>query len=141
MWGDEMDHPVPACPVCAGPLTAVRLACDHCQVTVDGRFALPLASLSGELAVFAERFLRARGNLKAMERVTDLSYQALRARLDEVVAALGGEVEERRPSPGEAVLERLRAGEISAGEALALLRGESPPAPDQTDKEGDDVES
>lgn len=132
-----MDHPVPSCPVCAGPLIAVRLACDHCQLTVDGRFSLPLASLSGELGVFAERFIRARGNLKALERLTDLSYQALRARLDELVTALGGEVEERRPSPGEAVLERLRSGEISAGEALALLRG-SPAGPDDSLDKGDE---
>ncbi len=120
-----MDHPVPSCPVCAGPLTAVRLYCDSCQVSVEGHFRVPFAELTPELATFAERFIRARGNLKALERITDLSYPGLRSRLDELVLALGGEVEERRPSPGEAVLERLRSGEISAGEALALLRGDA----------------
>ncbi len=119
-----MDHSVPSCPTCGGPLTAVRLTCDSCQVSVEGRFRVPFADLTPELAAFAERFIRARGNLKALERITDLSYPGLRSRLDELVVALGGEVEERRPSPGEAVLERLRSGEISAADALALLRGD-----------------
>lgn len=131
-----MDHPVPSCPVCSGPLTAVRLTCASCQISVEGRFRVPFADLTPELAGFAERFIRARGNLKALERITDLSYPALRSRLDELVVALGGEVEERPPSPGEAVLERLRSGEISAAEALALLRGD-PLVPTDGSTEGD----
>lgn len=120
-----MDPNVPVCPVCTSPMSVKRLECAHCGTALEGRFSTPFAGLSPELISFAERFIRARGNLKEMERGTGLSYPGLRSRLDDLVQALGGEVSPQEPSPGEAVLDRLRAGEISAQDAIALLRGES----------------
>lgn len=131
-----MDPFVPVCPVCGSAMVVRRLECARCGVTVEGRFRTAFEGLAPELVDFAERFIRARGNLKELERATGLSYPTLRSRLDDLVSAMGGDAEPREPSPAEAVLERLRAGEITAKDAIALLRGE--PIEGPTTQKGDD---
>jgi len=134
-----MDPMIPNCPVCGQTMDIRRLECSHCGVTVEGHFRSAFGGLAPDLADFAERFIKARGNLKELERATGLSYPTLRTRLDDLVQAMGGDVSERQaPSLAENVLERLRAGEISAQEAVGLLRGEEHGEAETKDGEEDE---
>ncbi len=141
------------CPACGAPLEVRRLQCPACATAVEGRFpASPFAALAADQLGFLEVFLRARGNLREVERVLGLSYPTVRARLDALLEALGlhgdggdaaeevardaggrpagrasaGEGGDGAPIPSDArrrVLRALERGEISAAEAAALLRG------------------
>lgn len=120
-----------ACPVCGEALAVTRLWCPACDTTVEGRFqGGPLAGLSRDQLAFVLTFVRCEGKLNRMERELGLSYPTIRARLHDIIRALGYEpgAEERPPiSPAErrAVLDRLDAGEIGADEALRILNGET----------------
>ena len=114
-----------------------RLECPACETAVEGRFPpAPYAALPPEQASFLEVFLRARGNLREVERVLGLSYPTVRGRLDGVLEALGfadgsgGAGPEPAPAgaePGDGqrreTLEALRRGEITAAEAVVRIRG------------------
>ena len=83
--------------------------------------------LTPEQQHFVEVFLLARGNIKEVERVLGISYPTVRNRLDAVLEAMGHKVErdgnEAAVSSRRAdVLARLDRGEISAAEAIKLLR-------------------
>ncbi|MFX6969214.1 DUF2089 family protein, partial [Acinetobacter baumannii] len=66
-------------------------------------------------------FVKARGNLKEVERILGVSYPTVRARLDALLKALGYEAAEEGEDRLE-VLEALRRGEISVEEAVARLK-------------------
>ncbi|HXF81306.1 MAG TPA: DUF2089 domain-containing protein [bacterium] len=115
------------CPVCSADLEVVRLQCSSCGTAVEGHFDLSKFSrLNPDQLAFLELFLRARGNIKEVERELGLSYPTVRARLDALLAALGYAVEpERRAETARRrreVLDALDAGTISAEEALRMLR-------------------
>jgi hypothetical protein len=97
----------------------VRLPEKH--VTIEGEFALPeLARLSLEDQVFVTAFLRSHGSIKEMEQVFGVSYPTIKARLNRIAGQL--QFVDTNPSPSRAdVLERLKAGEITAGEAIRAL--------------------
>lgn len=116
------------CPACGGELSITRLSCGGCETEVTGRFAATVFDrLSPGSLAFAEAFLRARGNVKEMERELGVPYAAVRSRLDEVIAELGFESRGEAPAslPGDGgrrgVLERLERGEIEAGAAVSML--------------------
>ncbi|GAB5603391.1 hypothetical protein FJNA_19170 [Thermus sp. FJN-A] len=116
-------RPVPVrCPACEGPLAVKALFCPACGTEVHGRFALnEFALLPREHLDFLRLFVKARGNLKEVERVLGVSYPTVRARLDALLKALGYEGEEAGEERLQ-VLEALRRGEISVEEAVARLR-------------------
>jgi hypothetical protein len=135
-----MPHDVIAtCPVCSGELTITRLHCRSCGTALEGEFGVGrFGRLSREQLDLLEGFLRARGNLKELERELGISYPTVRGRVDALVRALGlGEGEPRIPlddfaaeedeeepaARRRAILERLARREISAEEAAAALRG------------------
>lgn len=137
-----MPHDVIAtCPVCSGELTITRLHCRSCGTALEGEFGVGrFGRLSREQLDLLESFLRARGNLKELERELGISYPTVRGRIDALVRALGlGEGDPRIPTddfadqePAEepaarrrAILERLARQEITAEEAAAALRGSS----------------
>lgn len=114
------------CPVCGGPVEVVRVRCERCDVSVDGHFRLlEFNLLSPQHLELLRMFVRTRGNLKEMGRIVGVSYPTIRARFEELLAALGYEA---APDPGavaeerQAVLSALERGEITAGEAAARLR-------------------
>lgn len=98
----------------------VRLADDG--VAIEGAFELPrLAQLPAEDQVFVAAFVRSHGSIKEMEQVFGVSYPTIKARLNRIAGSL--ELVERvEPDTrrGE-VLDRLKRGEITADEAVALL--------------------
>jgi hypothetical protein len=116
------------CPVCGQELTVTRLSCRACDTTIEGHFSLGrLAQLSPEQVAFVETFVRCGGKITRVEKELGISYPTVRARLDDVILALG-----YRPSPEEPitdqerkrVLDDLAAGRISSEEAVELLRAD-----------------
>lgn len=132
---------ISTCPVCEGELLISRLHCRSCGTALEGEFGVGrFGRLSREQLSLLESFLRARGNLKEMERELGISYPTVRARVDALVRALGlsdGEtpvdqeeagtsvVPQTTPDASERrrqILERLSRGEIDAAAAAVELR-------------------
>ncbi len=112
------------CPTCGQSLEIRELACPACATVVRGRWSTsPFSRLSPDQQAFLALFVRSRGNLSEVERALGVSYPTVRAKLEEVIAAL----EEPEPAPRpqatrSEILERVARGELSPAEALALLR-------------------
>jgi hypothetical protein len=136
---------IATCPVCEGELQVTRLRCTTCGTAIEGEFSVGrFGRLSREQMYLLESFLRARGNLRDMERELGISYPTVRNRVEQLVRALGladdsSPAPEPVPAdPAEAghrrgVLERLARHEINAEQAAAELKaGPSEPAePDE----------
>lgn len=118
------------CPICQGTLHVTRLHCRECDTVVEGHFALGrLYQLSPEQLEFAETFIRCEGKITRVEQEIGMSYPAVRARLTDVIRALGYEVGDSTPKgisedTRRAILSDLQAGTLTADEALQMLRGE-----------------
>ncbi len=106
------------------------LHCRYCDTSVEGRFSVcNFCRLQEEQKNFVEIFLKARGNIKEVERELDISYPTVRKRLEEIVRDLGYQIEppvdeEERAEKRREILARLDEGEIDAAEALKALREE-----------------
>jgi len=122
-------YPVPGqCPVCGEATEVTRVYCRHCDTAVEGHFSLGrFHRLTAEQLQFAETFIRCEGKITRVEQDMGLSYPAVRARLNDLIRALGYDV---APEPGgvspeerQRILEDLAEGKISSEEAVDLLRG------------------
>lgn len=125
-----MNSVIGRCPICQDTLHVTSLHCRNCDTTVSGHFSLGrLYQLTSEQLMFVELFVRCEGKINRVEQEMGMSYPAVRARLTEVIEAMGYEVGEPEPEPAiseearQRVLAELSAGNISADEALHLLRG------------------
>ncbi|MBN1889841.1 MAG: DUF2089 domain-containing protein [Thermoflexales bacterium] len=117
------------CPVCHQQTEVTRLYCRQCDTTIEGHFALGrFYELSPDQLALAEMFIRCEGKINRVGEELGLSYPAVRARLNELIRALGYEVGEESPAIFEeerkAVLADLAQGKITSEEAVARLRGE-----------------
>jgi len=135
-----MPHDViSTCPVCSGELAVTRLHCRSCGTTLEGDFSVGrFGRLSREQLALLESFLRARGNLREMERELGLSYPTIRSRVEALVRALGfgpraeadadeaGTDAAADPAASAAtrqeILERLARHELSAEDAADAIR-------------------
>ncbi len=126
-----MNPVIGQCPICGNTLHVTRLNCRNCDTTIDGHFTLGrLYQLSPEQLEFVEIFMRCEGKINRVEQEIGLSYPAVRARLNDVIRALGYEVGDSQ-TPARAIPEEVRrdilndlqTGRFSAEEALQLLRG------------------
>jgi hypothetical protein len=130
------------CPSCDGDLAVSRLKCPDCAITIDGDFAMPaLLKLTPAQIDFVEVFVKNRGIIREVERELGVSYPTVRARLDDVIRALGypGKATNDDTPDGAAprrrnVLADLKAGKLSPEEALAALNQNSTEQ-DSTEKE------
>ena len=135
---------ISTCPVCEGELLITRLHCRSCGTALEGEFGVGrFGRMSREQMSLLESFLRARGNLKEMERELGISYPTVRARVDALVRSLGlgdgtdvaDEANEADPDASadaeptvdaaaerRQILERLARGEIDAATAAAEIR-------------------
>lgn len=128
-----MNPVIGQCPICGSTLHVTRLNCRNCDTSIDGHFTLGrLYQLSSEQLDFVEIFLRCEGKINRVEQEIGLSYPAVRARLTDVIRALGYEVGDPTPSSRTLseetrrdILNELQNGKISAEEALQILRGDS----------------
>jgi len=113
------------CPSCSGKLVVTELCCSECKTTIKGSFDLPVfASLSGEDEKFLKIFLAARGSIKEVEKRLNISYPTVKARLDALLNKLGlGSLQAEAKKSRLAIVEQLERGEITAQQAIALLKG------------------
>lgn len=125
-----MNPVIGQCPICQDTLHVTRLQCRNCDTALEGHFTLGrLYQLSPEQLRFVEIFLKCEGKINRVEQEIGLSYPAVRARLTDVVHAMGYELGESEPEPisnetRQQVLADLSAGHLSADEALQILRGD-----------------
>lgn len=112
------------CPVCHKPLHITKLHCPACGTSIEGDFqAERLLALTPEQRGFVLSFLRNRGNIREMEKELGISYPTVRARLDQILAALGLESNPGKEKPArKEVLEMLAQGEITQEQALDMLK-------------------
>jgi hypothetical protein len=103
------------------PLVVERVRLAAKDIAVEGSFELPqLARLDAADQVFVAAFVRSHGSIKEMERVFGVSYPTIKARLNRIAARLEFVDTDPRPSQDD-VIARLRAGELSAEDAIAEL--------------------
>jgi hypothetical protein len=141
------------CPFCSAAITTIKqYTCNSCGTTFDGHFGLretahPLTRLSWAQLDFVLAFVRCEGKLNRLEAELGVSYPTVRSRLNEVITALGGEPEieaetaapqpagepaslppageqSGAPHPRKQILDDLAAGNLSAEEAMKLLRSQ-----------------
>lgn len=117
------------CPVCSSKLLVKKLQCSKCSTVIENDFELSKFDYltTGQLE-FVEVFLKSRGNIKDVEKALGVSYPTVRAKLDEVLTALGYRTEKQEVKEGESqnkdVLDALEKGDISPEEAIKLLNKE-----------------
>lgn len=116
------------CPVCGDTMAVTRLHCRGCDSALEGQFSLGrFYQLSPQQLSFVETFIRCEGKLTRVQDELSMSYPTARARLTDVIRALGYEVrEEMEPVSAEerkTILEQLAAGEITSENAVELLKG------------------
>jgi hypothetical protein len=116
------------CPVCGDTLSVTRLHCRNCDSALEGQFSLGrFYQLSPQQLAFVETFIRCEGKLTRLQDELGMSYPTARARLTDVIRALGYEVREEEetitPEERKGILEQLAAGEITSESAVELLKG------------------
>jgi hypothetical protein len=116
------------CPVCGDTMAVTRLHCRGCDSALEGQFSLGrFYQLAPQQLAFVETFIRCEGKLTRVQDELGMSYPTARARLTDVIRALGYEVrEEMEPVSAEerkTILEQLAAGEITSEGAVELLKG------------------
>lgn len=110
------------CFVCDGDTIVTEYKCRKCDTTIRGKFDLcKFCKLSDEHKMFAEIFIKNRGNIKEIEKELSISYPTVRNKLEELIGALGYSKVTSRTVDKKAILEKLAKGEISKDEALIEL--------------------
>ena len=122
------------CPICGEELTVTRLECRACGTDISGQFTVgKLAVLSADEIRFVETFIKNRGNAYKVGEELQMPYSTVRARLTEIILAMGYEpgAESKEepaatiaPEKRKAVLDDLTRGKITADDAIKLLQGE-----------------
>lgn len=110
------------CPVCDSRLSVTELSCKRCGTVIKNDFELTnLAYLTKEQLNFVETFIKCRGNIKDVEKELMVSYPTVRAKLDEVIQALGYSVKTKSEIDKD-VIDMLESGEITPDEAIKILK-------------------
>jgi hypothetical protein len=114
------------CPICQNPLEVTRLYCRSCDTTIEGHFEVgALDRITSDQLAFIITFVRREGKINRVGEELGISYPTVRARLHDVIRALGFEVgEEEEPAPDEerrSILEELSQGHLTSEEALKRL--------------------
>jgi len=111
------------CPVCNSNLLIERLRCSKCGTVIENQFELSkLSYLNSDQLKFIEVFLECRGNIKDVEKELGISYPTVRSKLDEVIMSLGFNVDKKTLVNSTDIIDRLEKGEISAEDAINLLK-------------------
>ena len=133
----RIDH----CPSCEGPLEVRELYCPNCEITMRGRFETgsggPFSRLNSDQLAFLRLFVTSRGNLSDIERTLGVSYPTVRAKLDDLIAAVLAS--EPGPAPTQTersaeddlpsepltrreILARVADGRLSPQDGMALMQ-------------------
>lgn len=124
-----MNPVIGQCPICGESLSVTRLHCRNCDTSIEGHFAMGrLYHLNPEQLRFVETFMKCEGKINRVEQEMGLSYPAVRARLTEVIQALGYEVgsgddERLSDEDRQEILNQISDGKITAEEAVKIFQG------------------
>ena len=117
------------CPICGAEMRVTRLRCVNCDSELSGSFTLgKFYNLKPEQLRFVEVFVKNEGKIKDVETELGVSYPTVRARLREVIRALGYEVGEESATAQAAterrreILDALAQKRITADEAIRQIR-------------------
>lgn len=123
-----------SCPSCQGPVSIVRVRCEPCELTIEGRFeSSEFASLGAEDLHFLRIFIHTEGSIREMESALGLSYPTIKSRLANLKKRLGessppvpakSEVGQRGPQfkSVDQVLTALENGQIGHAESVLLIK-------------------
>ena len=134
-----MKNHLDTCPKCQSHLRITRYDCPVCGSRVEGDFTgCNFCRLSDEDRLFALIFIQTEGNMKDVERVLNISYPTIKARLARLNEILAPEmpsvtVSQAGEMSGDnraTILDMLSRGDIDAKTAGSMLRGEVPIEPD-----------
>jgi hypothetical protein len=122
--------PVPSRdPFDGGRLVVTRLENPETGTIIEGRFDLGwVGRLTREQLDFVGLLVKHRANVQRLAGDIGIAYNTARARLDEIVQAIGGSVDEDAasdPAPAagvDEVLDSLASGAIDAARAIDQLR-------------------
>ena len=119
----------PRDPFDGGRLVVTRLENLETGTVIEGRFDLGwVGRLTREQLDFVGLLVRHRANVQRLAGDIGIAYNTARARLDEIVQAVGGSVDEEAssdPAPAadvDEVLDSLASGAIDAAKAIDQLR-------------------
>ncbi len=108
------------CPCCGLPMRTAAMACLTCEVKIEGDFSETLFDrLTSEDQKFLEQYLLSGFSIKTLEQNSSLGYAAIRSRLDKLI--VNYKVLAKMDGQKKAILEKLRANEISVTEAKNML--------------------
>jgi len=108
------------CPCCGLPMQTAAMFCPTCDVKIEGNFSGTLFDrLTSEDQKFLEQYLLAGFSIKTLEKNSSLGYAAIRSRLDKLIANYKALA--KMDGQKKAILEKLRADEISVTEAKNML--------------------
>jgi hypothetical protein len=111
------------CPICSSKLKVVKLRCNKCGTVIENDFEFSkFEYLEEEHLNFMEVFLKCRGNIKDVEKELGISYPTVRAKLDDVVSALGYTQVKKTAINNNEVLDMLEKGDITPQQALDMLK-------------------
>ncbi len=115
---------LPRCPICKGEMIVTELRCEEDDITVRGRFKPSVFDfLDEDEFEFIILFLRARGNLKELERYTKQGYFALRGKLERILEKLKLEpLGKKEEVKKEDVFKLVKEGKIDVDTALEILK-------------------
>jgi hypothetical protein len=109
-----------SCPCCGLAMQTASMACTVCGVKIEGNFSETFFNrLAPEDQQFLEQYLLAGFSIKTLEQNSALGYAAIRSRLDRLIANY--ETLKKMDAQKKAVLEQLRADQISVAEAKKKL--------------------
>lgn len=119
----------PRDPFDGGRLIVTRLENPDTGTVFEGRFDLGwVGRLTREQLDFVGLLVKHRANVQRLAGEIGIAYNTARARLDEIVQAMGGADDELAPSDPsaapsvDAVLDGLASGQIDAAKAIDQLR-------------------
>ncbi len=109
-----------SCPSCGLAMQTAAMSCTACGVKIEGNFSqTSFNRLAPEDQRFLEEYLLAGFSIKTLEQSSSLGYAAIRSRLDRLIANYKALA--KMNAQKKAVLEKLRADEISVAEAKEKL--------------------
>ena len=110
------------CPVCGSKILISELRCSKCNTIIKNDFEMSkFEYLTREQLEFIEIFIKNRGNIKDVEKELGISYPTVRAKLDEVIAALGYNVVQTSQVDKKKIVDMLEKGEITPDDAIKML--------------------
>jgi len=109
-----------SCPSCGLPMQTAAMSCTACGVKIEGNFSETFFNrLSPDDQKFLEQYLLAGFSIKTLEQSSSLGYAAIRSRLDRLIKNYKALA--KMDAQKKAILEKLRADEISVAEAKEKL--------------------